>query len=108
MRRYAEKRGLDVVLGHPTHIGESVAAGLIGIEDEVVALGFPGSIWEPIEGFALLSSLTAEITSCSVSSISRLETAKTVPVALARRGEAAIVSQWRRADGQRRRRRRTR
>jgi len=62
VRRYAEKRGLDVVLGHPAHIGESVAAGVIGIDDEVIALGFPDSIWEPIEGFALLrNSLTAEI-----------------------------------------------
>ena len=62
VRRYAEKRGLDVVLGHPAHIGESVAAGLVGIEDEVVALGFPDSIWDPVEGFVLLRDvLTAEI-----------------------------------------------
>ena len=62
LRTYAEQRGLDVVLGHPRHIGESVAAGLAGVDDEIVSLGFPDSIWEPVNGFALLrDSLAAEI-----------------------------------------------
>jgi len=54
VRAYAETRGLEIVLAHPVHVGESVALGLAGVEDEVVALGFPDSIWEPIDGFALL------------------------------------------------------
>jgi dTDP-glucose pyrophosphorylase len=54
VRGYAETRGLETVLAHPAHIGESVALGLAGVEDEFVALGFPDSIWEPVHGFALL------------------------------------------------------
>lgn len=54
VRAYAEARGLEIVLAHPAHIGESVALGLARVEDEVVALGFPDSIWEPVHGFALL------------------------------------------------------
>ena len=55
VRRYAEQRGLTVVLGHPAHIGESLAAGLAGADgDGLVALGFPDSLWEPLDGFARL------------------------------------------------------
>jgi NDP-sugar pyrophosphorylase family protein len=54
VREYAKSHGLEVVLAHPAHIGESVAHALAGVDDEVVALGFPDSIWEPIDGFALL------------------------------------------------------
>jgi NDP-sugar pyrophosphorylase family protein len=62
VRRYAEARGLEVVLGHPAHIGESVAAGLAGTDEDLVALGFPDSIWEPREGFALLLDVLHEDT----------------------------------------------
>jgi glucose-1-phosphate thymidylyltransferase len=54
LRIYAETRGLEVVLGHPAHIGESIALGLAGMADDVVALGFPDSIWDPVDGFAVL------------------------------------------------------
>lgn len=54
VRRYTKERGLDIVLANPAHIGESLAAGLAGIGDENVAIGFPDSIWAPPEGFALL------------------------------------------------------
>ena len=59
IRRYAQARGLEVVLGHPAHLGESIAAGLGRgeIPDEPVAIGFPDSIWEPPEGIALIRAL---------------------------------------------------
>jgi NDP-sugar pyrophosphorylase family protein len=55
IRLYAERRGLSVVLGQPAHIGESIAAGLDGLDrDDVIALGFPDSLWEPLDGYAIL------------------------------------------------------
>jgi glucose-1-phosphate thymidylyltransferase len=55
VRRYAERRGLRVVLGHPPHLGASVAAGLAGVgADALVALGYPDTLWEPLDGFARL------------------------------------------------------
>lgn len=54
VRQYVAARGLDVVLAHPAHIGESVATGLAGVTPDNVALGFPDSIWDPQDGFALL------------------------------------------------------
>ena len=59
VREYASSRGLEVVLAQPAHIGESVAQGLAGVGDELVALGFPDSIWEPVDGFALLREALA-------------------------------------------------
>jgi glucose-1-phosphate thymidylyltransferase len=55
LRTAAERRGLRVVLGRPPHVGASVALGLEALApDAVVALGFPDTIWEPLNGFALL------------------------------------------------------
>jgi glucose-1-phosphate thymidylyltransferase len=49
------KRGAIVVLGHPDSLGESIALGLEGVSDEDVALlGFPDSIWQPVDGFVSL------------------------------------------------------
>ena len=49
---YAEGIGAMVVLGHPANINESFAAGLAGLDgDDVVLLGFPDSIWEPVDGY---------------------------------------------------------
>jgi hypothetical protein len=58
VRRYAEQRGLTVVLGHPPHVGASVAAGLAGCaKGELIALGYPDTLWEPLDGFAALRAL---------------------------------------------------
>ena len=54
VRCYVAARGLEAVLAHPVHLGASIAAGLPSSEDETVALGFPDSLWEPIDGFARL------------------------------------------------------
>jgi glucose-1-phosphate thymidylyltransferase len=53
VREYAVARGLRVMLGYPEHLGQSIGIGLDGV-DGPVALGFPDSLWEPLDGFALL------------------------------------------------------
>ena len=55
LREYAEARGLRVLLGRPSHVGASVAIALDGLApDAPVALGYPDTLWEPVDGFALL------------------------------------------------------
>jgi glucose-1-phosphate thymidylyltransferase len=55
VREYAERRGLRVLLGRPPHVGASVAVALDGVAPgELVALGYPDTLWEPLEGFTLL------------------------------------------------------
>lgn len=52
---YAERIGATLVLDHPNTINESLAAGLAGLApDDIALLGFPDSLWEPIEGYGLL------------------------------------------------------
>jgi len=52
VRAYAERIGAGVVLGHPATINESVVAGMAGLApDAIVLVGFPDSIWEPLDGF---------------------------------------------------------
>jgi NDP-sugar pyrophosphorylase family protein len=47
--------GAKVIEGRPSSVGESVRLGLAGLEpDDVVLLGFPDSVWEPLDGFAAL------------------------------------------------------
>ena len=49
----AEREGLEVVLGNPTSVSDSLLAALAGVADDAVALvGFPDTIWEPVDGFA--------------------------------------------------------
>jgi glucose-1-phosphate thymidylyltransferase len=52
---YAERIGATLVLGYPETINESLAAGLSGLaESDIALLGFPDSLWEPIDGYARL------------------------------------------------------
>lgn len=52
---HAEALGLSVLLATPATAAESVAFGVAGLdEDDVVLLGFPDTIWEPVGGFARL------------------------------------------------------
>ncbi len=47
--------GARVVQGHPGSVGESIVLGLEGTEpDDVVLIGFPDTLWEPVEGFPRL------------------------------------------------------
>jgi glucose-1-phosphate thymidylyltransferase len=52
---YARAIGASLVLGYPEHINASFAAGMGDLErDDIVLLGFPDSLWEPVEGFRRL------------------------------------------------------
>jgi glucose-1-phosphate thymidylyltransferase len=52
---YAGRVGASVVLGRPATINESFAAGMAGLAPEdVILLGFPDTIWEPLDGYRLL------------------------------------------------------
>ncbi len=57
----ARRHGAEVVEARPATLGESVLAGSSGLSpDDVVLLGFPDSIWEPLDGYrALLQLLEA-------------------------------------------------
>lgn len=47
--------GARIVEGHPATVGESIALGLEGADpDDVVLIGFPDTLWEPVDGFARL------------------------------------------------------
>jgi glucose-1-phosphate thymidylyltransferase len=47
--------GARVVQGKPGSVGESIALGLEGTEpDDVVLIGFPDTLWEPVDGFSRL------------------------------------------------------
>jgi glucose-1-phosphate thymidylyltransferase len=49
---YAERIGASVVLAHPETINESYAAGMADLPpDDIVLLGFPDSLWEPVDGY---------------------------------------------------------
>jgi glucose-1-phosphate thymidylyltransferase len=47
--------GARVFEGHPGSVGESIALGLEGTDPEdVVLIGFPDTLWEPLDGYARL------------------------------------------------------
>ena len=52
---HAEHLGLTVVRAHPPSVSRSLLAGLEGSgPEDVVLLGFPDTIWEPLDGFVRL------------------------------------------------------
>ena len=52
---HARRLGATVVEGNPASVSESVRLGLSGLApDDVVLLGFPDSLWEPVDGFSTL------------------------------------------------------
>jgi glucose-1-phosphate thymidylyltransferase len=51
----ARRHGAVVIEAHPPSLGQSLYAGLRGLDDDdVVLIGFPDSLWEPVEGYRLL------------------------------------------------------
>ena len=52
---HCERIGADVVLAEPATVGESIAAGAHGLApDDIVLVGFPDTIWEPVDGYRRL------------------------------------------------------
>jgi glucose-1-phosphate thymidylyltransferase len=52
---YARDRRLEIITGHPGSVSESLSLGLAGVPHEaIVLLGFPDTIWQPIDGFTRL------------------------------------------------------
>jgi len=55
---YATRRGLEVCFGDPPHVGASIALALDGLDPgDLVLVGFPDTIWAPVDGFAQLLPL---------------------------------------------------
>jgi glucose-1-phosphate thymidylyltransferase len=52
---HARVAGVSVILGTPASAAESFSLGIAGLEPrDVVLLGFPDTIWEPLDGYARL------------------------------------------------------
>jgi glucose-1-phosphate thymidylyltransferase len=52
---HAQELGAEVVLGEPPTLAASVALGLQGLADsDVVLVGLPDTLWEPIDGYVQL------------------------------------------------------
>lgn len=55
---HARSLGVTVVLGTPSNVSESVLLGVAGAApDDVALVGFPDTLWEPLDGFARLVPL---------------------------------------------------
>jgi NDP-sugar pyrophosphorylase family protein len=53
----ARRRGSAVVEGRPESVAASLLLGLAGLgPDDVVLMGFPDSLWEPLDGFVSLAA----------------------------------------------------
>jgi glucose-1-phosphate thymidylyltransferase len=57
LREHAERLGLDVLLGHPASVTQSLVLGLgHGDPQDLVLVGLPDTLWEPVDGFCRLIS----------------------------------------------------
>lgn len=58
VRTYAEARGAAVVGAYPGSVSESLLLGMSeAADDDVVLLGYPDSIWDPVDGYARILPL---------------------------------------------------
>ena len=52
---HARELGAEVVTGEPPTLAASISLGLVGLaESEVVLVGLPDTLWEPMDGFVQL------------------------------------------------------
>ena len=52
VRSHAEALGVTVIDAQPATVAQSILAGLDGLEpDDVVLVGLPDSVWDPVDGF---------------------------------------------------------
>lgn len=58
---HAEELGAEVVLDRPTSVSESFLAGMANLaEDDIVLIGFPDTLWEPVDGYRPLVAAVRE------------------------------------------------
>lgn len=58
---HAAELGAEVVLGHPATVSESFLAGMADLaEDDIVLIGFPDTLWEPVDGYRPLIDAVRE------------------------------------------------
>jgi glucose-1-phosphate thymidylyltransferase len=58
---HAGVRGAEVVYAQPESVADSLLAGLVRVRDEdVVLIGFPDTIWGPVDGFRQLLDARSE------------------------------------------------
>jgi glucose-1-phosphate thymidylyltransferase len=59
---HAKRLGLTVVEAEPETAAASVASGLDGLAaDDTVLIGFPDTLWDPVDGFARLVSERGDV-----------------------------------------------
>jgi NDP-sugar pyrophosphorylase family protein len=52
---YTRTNRLTLVQGHPATAAASIALGAAGLgDDDVVLIGFPDTVWDPVDGYARL------------------------------------------------------
>jgi glucose-1-phosphate thymidylyltransferase len=57
----ARRNGVRVVVARPPTLARSILEGVRGLaDDDVVLLGFPDSVWEPVDGYAHILELVGE------------------------------------------------
>jgi glucose-1-phosphate thymidylyltransferase len=55
VRKHAARLGLAVLEARPETVSRSIEVGLDGLaDDDIALLGFPDSLWEPLDGFGVL------------------------------------------------------
>jgi dTDP-glucose pyrophosphorylase len=58
---HGKEIGATVILAHPKTPGESFAAGMAGLASEdIVLIGWPDTIWEPLDGYVPLVQAVEE------------------------------------------------
>lgn len=58
---HASKIGAEIVVAHPATVSESFLAGMTGLARHDIALiGFPDTIWEPVDGYRPVVSAVNE------------------------------------------------
>ena len=58
---HAKRTGARVIEGEPASVSESLSLGIGGLhDDDVVLIGFPDTLWEPVDGFRRLIEALGE------------------------------------------------
>jgi glucose-1-phosphate thymidylyltransferase len=84
---HAQTLGADVVMGTPPTLAASIALGLRGLEDpDVVLVGLPDTLWEPMDGFVRLFAELDEDTGVVLGVFESDEPARSDVVVLGERG----------------------